>query len=183
MKRNFCKALPVLWFVCAVAFGDPIHAIADGAYWHHDSGWVFPEKMGEFTRVGMPQDVAGSRDAVAYYARVIEGARLVASVDVYPSDSAASGTTLEAAKVALERELPVGAVTPSEETLALGADGSLRLTHVTYTTAQSVHALYFVAKGDWRVQIKMTIPAADLEARAALDAFVRAQRWELLTGN
>src|SRR5262245_48999970 len=90
------------WFAtclvyAATAGADPIHAIADGAYWHHDSGWVFPEKIGEFVRVGIPQDVAGSRDAVAYYAWNVDGSRIVVSVDVFPADSAADATTLESA--------------------------------------------------------------------------------------
>jgi hypothetical protein len=88
MKRQQIKALPLLvLLVCATAFADPIHAIADGAYWHHDSGWVFPEKIAEFVRVGIPQDVAGSHEAVAYYAREREGIRTVVAVDVYPADS------------------------------------------------------------------------------------------------
>jgi len=83
MKRSGLYVLPILWLACATAFADPIHAIADGAYWHHDSGWVFPAKIAGFVLVGVPQDVAGSREAVAYYAREVSGSRLVVSVSVY----------------------------------------------------------------------------------------------------
>src|SRR5688572_3326279 len=74
----------------SAVLADPLHASADGAYWHHDSGWVFPAAVGKFERVGVPQDVAGSRDAVAYYSYVIDGLRSTASVDVYPEDSTAA---------------------------------------------------------------------------------------------
>lgn len=88
MKRHVVTALPLLVLLAAAtAVADPIHAIADGAYWHHDSGWVFPEKIGEFVRVGIPQDVAGSHEAVAYYARENAGIRTVVAVDVYSADS------------------------------------------------------------------------------------------------
>src|SRR5688500_4539982 len=80
----------VILFHGPAASADPIHAAADGAYWHHDSGWVFPMKIGEFVLVGIPQDVAGSNDAVAYYARVADGARITASVDLYAPDSASA---------------------------------------------------------------------------------------------
>jgi hypothetical protein len=85
---------------------DPLHAIRGGAYWHHDSGWIFPEKIGSFVRVGMPQDIAGSRDAVAYYAYELNGSRTTASVDVYPVDSATAATTFAGAKAAVEHESP-----------------------------------------------------------------------------
>jgi hypothetical protein len=69
------------------ALADPLHARDGGDYWHHDSGWIFPEQIAGFARVGVPQDVAGSRDAVAWYAREAGGERLVISVNVFPADS------------------------------------------------------------------------------------------------
>ena len=41
-----------------------------GGYYHHQSGWVFPEKIGDFTLVGVPQDINGTDDVAGYYARV-----------------------------------------------------------------------------------------------------------------
>ena len=87
MTRPGLRALPFLWLASALCLADPLHAVADGAYWHHDSGWVFPAKAGEFALVGVPQDVAGSREAVAYYAREASGSRTVVSVSVYPAES------------------------------------------------------------------------------------------------
>lgn len=81
------KFLPIAalaLFYIFPAHADPLHARAGGEYWHHDSGWIFPEKIAGFERVGVPQDVAGSRVAAAYYARVENGQRMVASVEVTP---------------------------------------------------------------------------------------------------
>jgi hypothetical protein len=53
----------------AASSADPIHAIGPGGFQHHDSGWIFAKQIAGFVLVGTPQDVDGSRDAVAYYAR------------------------------------------------------------------------------------------------------------------
>jgi hypothetical protein len=147
-------------------FADPIHAIAQGAYWHHDSGWIFPERIGEFVRVGIPQDVAGSRDAVAYYAREANGVRMVASVDVVAADSTAEGATQELAETAL------GAKLASE--LPLNAKG-MKALHAVHGR----RALYFAVVGEWRVRILVELPAGGADT-AQLDDFVRGQRWGTL---
>jgi hypothetical protein len=171
----------VLW---GAAAADPIHASADGAHWHHDSGWLFPERLGEFTRVGHAQDVAGSRDAVAYYARVADGVRTVASVDVYPDESAAELASLEAASAAIERDLPPGFERADEPGVALGGAAPRDLVRVTwrYTRAatDALDTLYLAAVGSWRVRIRITVPRATPGAVALGEDFVRAQRWEAL---
>jgi hypothetical protein len=147
---------------------DPIHAIADGAYWHHGSGWIFPERVAQYVRVGIPQDVAGSEDAVAWYAFQEGAERRLASVDVYVSGSA-SATTLEA---------PLDGPLISEGTLSLMAAPALSATRRIYSlgeTTQSTVGLYVIHKGEWRVRICITGP--DL---SALDAFVQSQRWDKL---
>ena len=158
--------------VCA----DPIHRQADGAYWHHDSGWIFPEKIGDFVRVSEPQDVAGSRDAVAYYARERDGERIVASVDVFPADSAADATTLESAKAALQRE--AGAAPLVESTLALG--DALQATEIVArgTADDAPRALYFVTRGEWRVRIVFTGAQPGKASIPGGVEFVRGQRWD-----
>jgi hypothetical protein len=162
------------------AGADPIHAIANGDYWHHDSGWIFPERIGEFVRVGVPQDIAGSSDAVAHYAWMHQDRRIVAAVDVFPADSSADGTTLTSARSALGAVN--GQLTETEMPL-----GQRRATRVTFTPASAglpARTLYFVIAGDWRVRIQVTAPpgmgarAGDLAA--SLDDFVRAQRWDTL---
>lgn len=150
------------------AHADPIHAVADGAYWHHDSGWVFPEKIGEYERVGIPQDVAGSPDAVGYYACVENGVRMTASVDVYLAKSAAAAE--------LEGR-PEGLLT-SEGAFPLSATPALagtRLILEVGTKTPVLEGLYFIHAGEWPVRIRITGSSAD-----SMDTFVRGQRWEAL---
>jgi hypothetical protein len=162
---------------------DPIHAVRDGAYWHHDSGWIFPEKIEGFVRVGAPQDVAGSRDAVAYYAREENGLRTTASVDVYPKDSAIGPTTIANAKAAIELESP-GAKLTAEGPFQIGEQSQLATTQATYIIAQgetrSRTDLYFVDAGGWLVKIRFTMPTPESVTAQAMDAFVRKQRWDTL---
>jgi hypothetical protein len=163
-RKNFLLvSLALLSSVGALA--DPIHARADGAFWHHDSGWIFPQKIGEFSLVGIPQDVAGSRDAVAHYARVVNGVRVVASVDVYPSDSAAS------------HEKPAGGTFIVSETPALA--GTRAVDSATHDAVTELVGLYFVTAGEWNVSIRVSSPQPD--AAPLMDAFVLAQRWETLS--
>ncbi len=84
------------FFNPAPTVADTIHTMAGGSYYHHQSGWVFPAKIGEFALVGAPQDVNGTDDVVAYYARVSKGVRTVASVNVYGLGSAEAQTTTRA---------------------------------------------------------------------------------------
>jgi hypothetical protein len=166
-------------FVCLPlqqrAHADPIHAVADGAFWHHDSGWVFPEKIGEFLRVGIPQDVAGSKDAVAYYARVAGGLRTVASVDVYTGDSAPSADASQPGPLSSEK-------LSSEEAFAAGKEGALRGIRTIYTLTQGeksdLVANYAFAIDEWRVRIRFV--SAPMDGLPELDAFVIAQPWETL---
>jgi hypothetical protein len=175
MQRFHLKYWSLLvYFSSAVAFADPIHAITDGAYWHHDSGWVFAQKIGEFELVGIPQDVAGSRDAVAYYARTDVGVRTVAAVDVYPEDSAR-----------VEEKVAGDLKQQSEDAMVIGPGESLRATRVVYasTSGSAMTVRYFIAMREWRVRIEVKAPASDATTLPALDAFVRGQRWESLAGH
>jgi hypothetical protein len=71
-----------------VSLADTIHANQEGSYYHHQSGWIFPGKIGDFSLVGIPQDINGTVDVAAWYARESKGVRTVVSVSVYPPDSA-----------------------------------------------------------------------------------------------
>lgn len=155
------------------SFADPLHAIADGAYQHHDSGWIFPLQVGEFTRVGAPQDLDGTSDAIAYYERIVKGRRTTATVNVYPPTSAATDATFEAPEAADEIDLD-SAVLATAARAVLRSEGE----HPTVT------ALYFVDTGPWIVKIQ-SVGAADAVPTGALDAFTRSQRWDSfsLAGN
>ena len=144
---------------------DPIHAAADGAYWHHGSGWTFPETVGRFARVGIPQDVAGSEDAVAHYARVENGIRSTASVDVYQAASTAAG----------DLETRSGSES-SDTVLVVNATRGLSARREIHDAGKpSLITTYFIDVGEWRVRIRIT--GASLEA---MDEFVRGQRWDTL---
>lgn len=149
---------------------DPIHAVADGAYWHHDSRWVFPEKIGDFARVGIPQDVAGSEDAVAHYAWLENGIRQTASVDVFRAGSAAAD----------EHAAPPAGQLSSEGAFRLSEAISLAGTRRVYASgnaeAPTLTGVYSIIAGEWRVTIR--IRASRLET---MDAFVSNQRWDTLT--
>ncbi len=153
----------ILLFAClpnGQAFADPLHARADGSYWHHDSGWVFPEKIGEFVRVGIPQDVAGSPDAVAYYAYAENGVRNTAAVDVYQAKSAA----------AAELETRPSGRLISDDRFPLNAAQALTATRQIYAIGESAAfvGVYFISAGEWRIRIRITGSRPE-----AMDAFVR----------
>jgi len=181
------RAIPMILAALALSaiqipvHADPLHARLDGTWWHHDSGWLFPARIGEFTRVGAPQDVAGSPDAVAYYERHIAGARVLAVVDVFQAISAAQDITLEDSSASLARDAGAGAQMRSGE-LDLGIRGyrAVRLYASPADTAASRRALYFVDTGEWRVRIRIEIPRAAGDLSADLDAFARTQNWDKL---
>lgn len=156
-------------FACAqLSLADTIHAMQGGGYYHHQSGWVFPEKVGEYTLVGVPQDINGTDDAAAYYARVHEGVRTVASVTVYPPNSAAPQT-----KPASIKATPVA--------VAISKQPRLRAARVTFKDGKSSRTtVYVIDTGAWIVKVRATLPATDKETAPALEAFARNQRWDSL---
>jgi len=128
----------------------------------------------QFERVGVPQDVAGSRDAVAHYSHVANGVRSTASVDVYPSDSAA----------AVEIESRETGRLSSEGVFTVGKERSLAGTRVIYATrgdgASRITCVYLFAAGGWRVRIRAAQAPADI--LRTMDVFVIGQRWDSLLG-
>jgi hypothetical protein len=71
--------------VSANAFADPLHPIANDAYWHHESNFIFPATLGTFARVGVPQELDGSTTVTAYYAQGNGDARVVVQIWVFPA--------------------------------------------------------------------------------------------------
>lgn len=174
-------ALPVAWGVPnSTALADPIHARSNGDYWHHDSGWIFPERVAGFLRIGFPQDVAGSHDAVGHYECVTNGVRWVIDVDLFADDSAAEGITWAQTRASLTPVAKISASELREDTMELGP-GRLA-TRVRYTPASGAPGMtwYFIAAGDWRVRIRATVPASSGEVASQLDDFVRLQQWDQL---
>ena len=156
-------------FACTqVTLADTIHAIQGGGFYHHQSGWVFPEKIGDYALVGIPQDINGTVDASAWYAREVKGLRTVASVSVYPPDSAQPETTPASIKAT-----PV--------MVEISKKPALRAAKLTYKDSKTTRAtVYFVDAGTWIVRIRSSLPATIKDTGPALEAFVRTQRWDSL---
>lgn len=152
----------------SVSLADTIHATEHGAYYHHQSGWIFPDLIEGFSLVGVPQDINGTVDVAGYYARESKGVRTVASVSVYPPDSAAQETTplsIKATPVAIE----------------LSKQPRLRAARLTYKDGETTQAIvYFIDTGPWIVRIRASLPATDKESAAILEKFVRSQQWDRL---
>ena len=98
---------------------------------------------------------------MAYYARIVEGVRIVASVDVYPADSAAAEGMMADAAGKLEGEVP----------FVVGTDGSLTGTRRIFRAGGAKNpltVLYFISAGEWSVRIRvvdanhMLLPLVDL---------------------
>jgi hypothetical protein len=140
----------------------------DGAYYHHQSGWIFPAQIDDFSLVGIPGDINGTVDVAGYYARVSKGIRTVASVNVYAPDSAQPETTpasIKATPVAVE----------------IATRPRLRATKLIYKDGKNSRAtVYFIDTGTWIVKIRASAPATDKEIGALLEKFVRNQRWDRL---
>jgi hypothetical protein len=167
MLLRLIAALACLAFVQAT-LADTIHAMRNGGFYHHQSGWVFPEKIGEFSLVGIPTDINGTVDVAGYYAREAKGVRTVVSVSVYPPDSAQPETTAASFKatavsIEISKKPPVHAA---------------RLAFKEGKGSRAI--LYFVDAGPWIVRIRSSVPAADKEIAPAIEKFVRGQRWDSL---
>jgi len=164
---------------------DTLHAIGNGLFWHHESGWIFPERIGDFVRIGMPQDVAGSSDVVAHYSKRIADQRVTAVIDIYGADSAINAPTFAAAKKMMQDELGASAYTPPTEApfeiaAAPSYAGFKAIYKILRDGAPAYRVLYFIDTGAWNVKFQITAPADAADAAALADDFVRAQRWDRL---
>lgn len=161
---------------------DPLHAIGGGAYWHHDSGWIFPERIGDFVRVGAPQDVGGSRDVIVYYAHGNTDARATASIEIYPTDSVVGEMTFADAKANLVRELT--AKIESEGPFRLETQTPITAAKASFTAHRDGSAtqanLYFVEAGDWRIKLRLVASKTDTRSLQQMDDFARSQTWSRL---
>jgi hypothetical protein len=170
-----CALLP------AVALADTLHAIGNGAFQHHDSGWVFPRQIGEFVRVGAPQDVDGTIDVVAHYAQSTHGNRMTAIVDIYPADSAAPEASYEKAQDALALGSKSASIVSSS--IAIETSPPLKVAKSVLqpidAEAGTHMALYLADTGQWIVKIR-THAATNAATSELIDGFVRQQRWDSL---
>lgn len=84
LRSALLAALLAASFTSPALRADPLHALANDAYWHHESNFIFPAKLGEFSRAGAPQELDGTSTVVAYYALGAGDARRVVVVEVFP---------------------------------------------------------------------------------------------------
>lgn len=176
----------VLYFAFGQASrADTLHAVADGAFQHHGSSWIFPQQIGAFVRIGAPQEVDGTIDVMAHYAKVEGSVRTTAVVAVYPPDSAAAETTLASMQAAIELMLKSTKqqAVRAEERFRVGKEPELVGVKVSYEVGDAVGSLtnlYFFDTGVWIVRIRGTAENAGKDSSRWLDDFVRGQRWESL---
>ena len=78
------RAAPLMALLVPTLHADPLHAIANDAYWHHESNLIFPATLVGFERVGAPQELDGSSTVVAHYARGADDGRSVVVIEVTP---------------------------------------------------------------------------------------------------
>lgn len=168
-KPSRLAASLVCFALAQASLADTIHKIENGAYQHHQSGWIFPDRIGDFLLVGVPSDIDGTVDVAASYARVSNGLRTVASISVYPPDSAAAETTMPASI----KDTPVAFEASGQPRLR-----ATKLIHEDGTSSRA--AVYFIDTGAWIVKISASVPAMDEEMASILDTFVRSQRWDSL---
>jgi hypothetical protein len=96
MNRSRIRAISLLILFAPLTLrADPLHPIAEGAYWHHESNCIFPAALAGFARVGAPQEVDGSTTVVAHYARGEGAARIVAVITVFPVGDVAAASAGE----------------------------------------------------------------------------------------
>lgn len=174
-------------FLLSPAFSDPLHKFGkQDAFWHHGSGWIFPRQVAAFELLGTPTQIEGNDDVTADYSMKVNGLSRSATVDIYYPTSAAAGAKLASAKAALQADLGAAeCATPQPEgAFTLDGRAEIRGVKVSFAPAGATScaqsALYFFQTANWVVAVRTWAPATDTDAPAALDAFVRALRWDTL---
>jgi hypothetical protein len=84
MNTRIALAALLATLLPLVGAADPLHPIANDAYWHHESNLIFPAQVAGFIRVGAPQELDGTTTVSAYYAQGDGANRLVVQVLVFP---------------------------------------------------------------------------------------------------
>ncbi|MBM0103296.1 hypothetical protein JM946_01005 [Steroidobacter sp. S1-65] len=168
---------------------DPLHKFGnEGAWVHVDSGWKFPQGVGDFARVAQPYNIDGNNDAGAEYRH---GAATI-ELEIYAADSAATDATLDGAKATAMRKAGQGARVLSEEPFEAGVlenahtDGGkvIKGAKIIYATDAKTHEarsrLYYFTTDQWRVLVRAATQDDSKAGDSMLDEFVRALPWDTL---
>lgn len=165
---------------------DPLHKYGnEGAWCHVDSGWMFPQDVGNFARVLQPYSIDGNSDAGAEYRQ--ESLQGAIEVDVYAADSAAPDANIDGAKATAAHKAGEGAKIGSEKPFKVSAVQGLNGVKIKYATDASTSGeqtnLYYFTTDRWRVKVLARAKPAGKESDKALDAFVQALPWNTLGTN
>ena len=176
-------ALPLVTLV-QPALSDPLHKVGQAGAWQHEqSGWIFPEEVGEFERKLPPYEIDGTYDVGAEYERADNIERTRATVHVYAKDSGAA----EASFIAAKHKPNIGAAesdghTLAEEPCAIEAAIEVRCRKVTYVSGTNTvqSQLYFVESNDWIVNVRTTTTGNPDRTAGLTDRFVSELNWNKL---
>ncbi|HEY5807803.1 MAG TPA: hypothetical protein VIT67_07530 [Povalibacter sp.] len=179
MKRTVLLALLI---ASTASFADPLHKYGEeGAWCHVDSGWMFPQDVGNFARVLQPYSIDGNNDAGAEYRQ--ESQQGTVEVDVYAADSAATDANIDGAKATAARKAGEGAKIESEKPFKVAAAQDLSGVKVRYATGGEQTNLYYFTTDRWHVKVLARAKRAGKESDKALDAFVQSLPWNTLGTN
>jgi hypothetical protein len=185
MNRSASRTLALL--VAATLTGsatlaDPLHKYGnEGAWCHVDSGWLFPQDVGNFARVLQPYSIDGNSDAAGAEYRSESGG---VEISVYGVDSMATDANIDGAKATAAHKAGAVAKIESEGPFALGAAKDLKGVKIKYTPASGTQTnLYYFTTARWRVKVLAAAKGTDKGSDNALDAFVQALPWDTLGTN
>ncbi len=162
-------------------------ASPEKAVQHRESGWIFPKKVGKLDRKAEPTTIAGTNDVFAQYETGKGDNKIITTIYVYASNSAALDASYDGAKAAIEERLG-GPITMaqlwSEGPFTVGSQrrlmGRKSFFKGGFGPTSVADTLYHFDTGQWTVKIRMT---GREEARSFEigDEFVRALPWDSLT--
>lgn len=187
MKRTGSTSLLLAALAASSLFGsthaDPLHAFGnEGAWVHVDSGWQYPKDVDGFARVGQPYNMDGNNDAGAEYRQA--SGQLLAEVEIYAADSAATAASLDGAKAAAAGKAGEAARAASEKPFAIESLQDASGVKVRYVvkgrSAGAQTNLYFFTTDRWRIKVVASAADGGKDGDRALDAFVRALPWRTL---
>lgn len=185
------------WLIAALLVASPAPAQQRieqrGTIAHQAAGTGFPERIGEFRRSNATRFDSEGRNVAASYNRTGPDGRVLVTVYVYPAPPAAPAARarhcrdqFDQAEAAVTTQFKDAAIVERGSAPAMaGADAGLghrsvlRFRTVFGTSEQDVRSevrIYCYVGGDWLVKYRATWNA-DLDAAAAIEAFVRGGPW------
>ena len=177
----------LLAFLCLLAAGttaaQSFNKLADGSFQHPDSGWLFPQRVGEFEREKDPEFFGSARDGVASYTDAFEDN---ATVYVYSPRTDAIDASYSRSKALIEQDLKKYPLSqswsegPFRVGKAVPLVGEKIFFKVGIGPGSSHSYLFYFDTGPWIVKVRLSGPTADKDVFARVDGFVRELPWDSL---